>query len=99
MRRIGAGVIPCLHRQRNVVERLVSYSHVRASTEGREKEIETAFVADQDKTDLSDWLYNGSTTARWKSRAISLLGWLSHHQKPTTRVPPTSAAPCGKFWR
>jgi Predicted Zn-dependent protease (DUF2268) len=28
--------------------------------EGREKEIETAFVADEDKTDLSKWLYNGT---------------------------------------
>lgn len=27
---------------------------------GREKEIETRFAADQDKTDLSDWLYNGT---------------------------------------
>lgn len=38
----------------------VSYSHFRASTAGREKEIETAFVSDQDKTALSDWLYNGT---------------------------------------
>jgi hypothetical protein len=38
----------------------VAYSQFRASTEGREKEIETAFVADVDKTDLSDWLFNGT---------------------------------------
>jgi len=38
----------------------VAYSQFRASTEGREKEIETAFLADIDKTDLSDWLYNGT---------------------------------------
>ena len=38
----------------------VAYSQFRASTEGREKEIETAFVSDQDKTDLSDWLFNGT---------------------------------------
>lgn len=31
-----------------------------AMTKGREKEIETAFVADEDKTDLSNWLYNGT---------------------------------------
>lgn len=30
------------------------------STAGREKEIETAFVADQDKTDVSAWLYNST---------------------------------------
>src|SRR3954464_706699 len=28
--------------------------------EGRESEIETAFVPDEDKTELSAWLYNGS---------------------------------------
>lgn len=33
-----------------------------ALAKGREKEIETAFLADQDKTDLSDWLYNGTLT-------------------------------------
>ncbi len=38
----------------------VAYSQFRASTKGREKEIETAFVADRDKTDLSDWLNNGT---------------------------------------
>jgi uncharacterized protein YjaZ len=31
-------------------------------TRGREAEIETAFVADEDKTDLSKWLYNGTLT-------------------------------------
>lgn len=36
-----------------------AYSHAEA-TRGREKEIETAFVADQDKTDVSAWLYNGT---------------------------------------
>lgn len=38
----------------------VAYSQLRALTRGREKEIETAFVADADKTDLSDWLYNST---------------------------------------
>jgi Predicted Zn-dependent protease (DUF2268) len=36
-----------------------SYQFV-ASMKGREKEIETAFVSDEDKTDLSKWLYNGT---------------------------------------
>lgn len=38
----------------------VAYSQIMASTAGREKEIETAFVADMDSTDLSNWLYNGT---------------------------------------
>jgi hypothetical protein len=37
-----------------------AYSQFRASTKGREMEIETAFVADEDKTDLSQWLNNGT---------------------------------------
>jgi hypothetical protein len=36
----------------------VGYGAFRASTKGREKEIETRFAADVDKTDLSDWLDN-----------------------------------------
>jgi hypothetical protein len=35
---------------------------VWAEAKGHETEIETAFVRDEDKTDLSDWLYNGSMT-------------------------------------
>lgn len=38
----------------------VGYSQFAARTEGREKEIEAAFVLDEDKTDLSKWLYNGT---------------------------------------
>jgi len=33
---------------------------LKAMTRGREAEIETAFVTDEDKTDLSKWLYNGT---------------------------------------
>lgn len=40
----------------------VSNPHMGAGTAGREKEIETRFVADQDKTDISDWLYNSTPT-------------------------------------
>jgi hypothetical protein len=36
----------------------VAYSHLAAKTVGLEKEIETAFAVDQDKSDLSSWLYN-----------------------------------------
>jgi hypothetical protein len=38
----------------------VSYAYFGALTQGREKEIETAFVADQDKTDVSNWFYNST---------------------------------------
>lgn len=38
----------------------VAYAHLRAIVVGRELEIEMAFVADQDKTDLSAWLFNGT---------------------------------------
>jgi Predicted Zn-dependent protease (DUF2268) len=40
----------------------VAYSVFGASTRGRELAIETAFAADQDKTDLSAWLDNGTAT-------------------------------------
>jgi uncharacterized protein YjaZ len=40
----------------------VSNTHLSICTKGHEKEIETAFVADEDKTDKSDWLYNGPGT-------------------------------------
>jgi uncharacterized protein YjaZ len=40
----------------------VSNTHLAVWTKGREKEIEAAFVADEDKTDLSSWLYNGTGT-------------------------------------
>jgi uncharacterized protein YjaZ len=36
----------------------VSNLHPAAAARGREKEIETAFIADQGKSDLSDWLFN-----------------------------------------
>lgn len=39
----------------------VAYAHLSELVVGRELEIETAFLADLDKTDLSDWAYN--TTA------------------------------------
>jgi uncharacterized protein YjaZ len=38
----------------------VGYQQFRTSTPGHEKEIETAFVPDEDRTELSQWLYNGS---------------------------------------
>jgi Predicted Zn-dependent protease (DUF2268) len=38
----------------------VAYAQFGASTHGHEKEIETAFVRDQDNIDRSDWLYNGT---------------------------------------
>lgn len=38
----------------------ISYSYMSGLTAGREREIETAFAADVDKTDLSNWLYNST---------------------------------------
>ncbi|MGB6604656.1 MAG: DUF2268 domain-containing putative Zn-dependent protease [Steroidobacteraceae bacterium] len=38
----------------------ISYSFFRQTTQGRNKEIETAFAKDEDSTDLSRWLYNGT---------------------------------------
>jgi hypothetical protein len=40
----------------------VSNTHLPIWTKGHEKEIETAFVADEDRTDMSNWLYNGHGT-------------------------------------
>ncbi len=38
----------------------IAYAHLRAIVAGREAEIERAFLADKDRTDLGDWLYNGT---------------------------------------
>jgi Predicted Zn-dependent protease (DUF2268) len=38
----------------------VAYAYFPELTKGREKEIETAFVADVDKKDVSKWLYNST---------------------------------------
>ena len=40
----------------------VSDTDLPAIVKGREKSVEKAFVADEDKTDLSKWLYNGTLT-------------------------------------
>lgn len=40
----------------------VGNPNLKISTKGRETEIETDFVADENKTDLSKWLYNGTLT-------------------------------------
>jgi hypothetical protein len=40
----------------------VSNLQLRAQARGREKEIEEALVADEDKTDLGAWLYNSTPT-------------------------------------
>jgi hypothetical protein len=43
----------------------IGYSQLAEWTQGREKDIETQFEADEDKTDLSKWFYNGRGTADW----------------------------------
>jgi uncharacterized protein YjaZ len=43
-----------------LISGLAGQAHFAALTEGREKELEMAFIADQDKTDLSAWLDNST---------------------------------------
>src|ERR1700683_4997456 len=43
----------------------VAYYQAGVWARGRENEIETAFVSDEDKTDLSKWFYNGKGTSDW----------------------------------
>jgi hypothetical protein len=72
----------------------VAYSQFRASTAGHEKEIETAFVADEDETDLSKWLNNGTKSlATWATGSAIVSSYL------TTSMPPTSAGPFAKYWK
>src|SRR5690606_17964503 len=40
----------------------ISNVHLQRHAAGREREIERAFLADMNKTDLSGWLYNGRGT-------------------------------------
>ncbi len=40
----------------------VSSTNLKATTKGHEMEIETAFARDENNTDLSKWLYNGTLT-------------------------------------
>ena len=41
----------------------IAYGSLRGDVAGREEEIERAFLADKDKTDLSDWVYNSAPDA------------------------------------
>lgn len=43
-----------------LISGLAGQAHFPGLTQGREKEIETAFLVDQDKTDLSTWLDNST---------------------------------------
>jgi hypothetical protein len=43
-----------------LISGLAGQAHFPGLTQGREKEIETAFIADQDKTDLSAWFDNST---------------------------------------
>ncbi|RAN77258.1 hypothetical protein B5P43_21445 [Bacillus sp. SRB_336] len=56
-------------------------------TRGHEKAIETAFIADEDKTDFSEWLYNGTLTkpgdlGYWVGYRIVKSYYLHAHDKP-----------------
>jgi hypothetical protein len=73
----------------------VSNSRLGESTAGREKEIETAFIADQDKTDISAWLYNSTP-----EQPRDLGYWIGYRiVKRTTSMPTTSARPFARFWK
>ena len=66
----------------------ISNGHLLKWTKGREKEIETAFLADADKSDFSHWLYNGLGTPEkpgdlgyWVGYRIAKSYYLSHRDK------------------
>ncbi len=64
-----------------------AYSHFEPLTQGREKQIETAFVADQDKTDLSAWLDNSTLQqpgdlGYWVGYRI-VKAYYQHHPDPS----------------
>ena len=61
---------------------------IRAEAKGHKTEIETAFVADEDKTDLSHWFYNGSLQkpgdlGYWVGYRIVKAWWLRAPDKRT----------------
>jgi hypothetical protein len=66
----------------------ISNGHLLKWTRGHEKEIETAFLADADKKDISDWLYNGVGTPEkpgdlgyWVGYRIAKAYYLNHRDK------------------
>ena len=68
-----------------VTERIageVGYSHLPPLVAGRELEIETAFAADLDKTELDDWLYNTGSReladlGYWTGYRVAKAYWLN----------------------
>jgi hypothetical protein len=67
---------------------------LKAMTRGREAEIETAFVADEDKTDFSKWLYNGTLTkpgdlGYWVGYRVAK----SYYQHATDKAPRAARHP------
>ena len=56
----------------------VSYTNLAPWAKGREKEIESAFVPDEDKTDLSAWLYNRNPDASPADRPGDLGYWVGY---------------------
>ena len=56
----------------------VSYTNLAGWAEGREREIESAFVPDEDKTDLSAWLYNRKPDAPESDRPADLGYWVGY---------------------
>jgi hypothetical protein len=56
----------------------VSYTNLASWAKGREKEIESAFVPDEGKTDLSAWLYNRNPDASPADRPGDLGYWVGY---------------------
>jgi hypothetical protein len=56
----------------------VGYSQFRVWTKGREKEFETAFVSDENKTDLSSWLYNATPEKATPEKPGDLGYWVGY---------------------
>jgi hypothetical protein len=56
----------------------VGYSQFRVWTKGREKEFEAAFVDDENKTDLSNWLYNATPEKATPEKPGDLGYWVGY---------------------
>jgi hypothetical protein len=56
----------------------VSYTNLAGWAKGREREIESAFVPDEDKTDLSAWLYNRKPGAPESDPPADLGYWVGY---------------------
>lgn len=68
------------------------HSPYAPSDKARDKEVETQFIADEDKTDLSHWIDNGTLT----EPGTLAIGSAIASSSPFTNTPPTSSVPYEK---